>query len=88
MANNNEGKKTSPEAAKAASEVLKDGRTAEDSKKAAASALSQAGEAGRQKKTGDEAAAAASDVLQSDDHGRDSKKAGGSGLSQADGGNN
>ena len=84
----NEGRQTSPEAAEAASEVLRDGRTAENSKKAAASALSQAGEGGREKHTSDEAASAASEVLQSDDHGRDSKKAAGSALSQAESGNN
>ncbi len=88
MDDRNDGKQTSSEAARAASEVLRDGRTADDSKTAAASALSQAGEAGKNKQTSDEAASAASDVLQSDDHGRDSKKAAGSALSQAEGDNN
>ncbi len=88
MADSNDGKHTSSEAAEAASKVLRDGRTAEDSKKAAASALSQAGEAGKAKNTGEEAASAASAVLQSDDHGRNSKKASGSALSQADSNDN
>jgi len=88
MANNSDGKHTSPEAAEAASKVLRDGRTADDSKKAAASALSQAGAGGKEKNTSNDAASAASDVLQSDDHGRNSKKAAGSALSQADSSDN
>lgn len=74
---------TSPEAASAASKVLRDGRTADESKTAAASALSQAGEGGKQKKTSEEAASTASEVLQRDDTGKNSKKAAGSALSQA-----
>ncbi len=41
MANNNKGKVTSSKAAKAASKVLRDGRTSKASKSAAGSALSQ-----------------------------------------------
>ncbi len=88
MADSNSGKQTSDEAASAASKVLRDGRTADDSKSAAGSAMSQAGEGGKSKSTGDDAASAASDVLKSDDHGRDSKKASGSALSETDGGVN
>ena len=83
----NEGRQTSPEAAKAASQVLRDGEQDEKSKKAAASALSQAGEGGQQKHTSDEAASAAANVLQDDAEDRNSKKAAGSALSQSDGGN-
>ncbi|UXE67948.1 MAG: hypothetical protein KA713_04980 [Chryseotalea sp. WA131a] len=43
-------RKTSPSAAKAASRVLRDGRTSKDSKKAAGSALSQAAPKGGKKK--------------------------------------
>jgi hypothetical protein len=77
-------RQTSPEAAEAASKVLRDGRTAEDSKSAAASALSQAGEAGRDKRTSGAAAEAASNVLRDEDTGRDSKTAAGSALSQVE----
>ena len=76
-------KKTSPEAAEAASKVLRDGRTADETKTAAASALAQAGQGGEKKSTSDEAASAASNVLQDDDTGKDSKRAAGSALSQA-----
>ncbi len=74
-------KKTSPEAASAASDVIRDGRTGDDSKTAGGSALSQA-EQGAHKETSSGAASAASDVLQSDDTGDKSKTAAGSALSQ------
>ena len=77
-------KHTSDEAAEAASDTMQDGRTGEDSKSAAASALSQAGEGGEQKHTGDAAAEAASGVLRDDSTGTKSKTAAGSALSQAD----
>ncbi len=76
-------KHSSSKTADAASEVLGDGRTAEDSKRAAGSALSQAGKGGKKKHTDDAAATSASDVLQSDDTGKNSKSAAGSALSQA-----
>lgn len=72
-------KKTGKAAASAASKTLRDGRTSQDSKSAAGSALSQV-KAGRS--TGDAAAKSASDVLQSRDTGKTSKKAAGSTLSQ------
>ncbi len=77
-------KHTGDKAASAASDVLQDGRTSADSKRAAASALSQAGDRGTEKHTSGEAAEAASGVLQSDDTGDKSKTAAGSALSQAD----
>jgi hypothetical protein len=85
MDQNQGGKQTSPEAAEAASDVLQDGRTADYSKSAAGSALSQAGQGGEQKSTGSEAASEASKVLRSDDTAEKSKKAAGSALSQAEG---
>lgn len=72
-------KKTSNHAASSASDVLTDGRTSDDSKSAAGSALSQVN-GGRS--TGDAAAHAASETLQSDDTGKKSKTAAGSALSQ------
>ena len=78
----NDEKQTSEEAATAASKVMTDGRTADTSRTAAASALSQAGAQGREKETGAEAASAASDVLQSDDTSKKSKTAAASALSQ------
>jgi hypothetical protein len=87
MDDRNDGKQTSPEAAGAASDVLRDGRTADDSKSAAGSALSQAGQQGREKETSPEASAAASRTLQDEDTGPNSRKAAGSDLSQAEGGN-
>ncbi len=77
----NSNKTTSPQAATAASKTLTDGRTGEDSKAAAGSALSQAAETPA-KQTGDAAASSASDVLQSDDTGANSKKAAASALAQ------
>ena len=67
-------KTTSSHAATAASKTLTDGRTGEDSKAAAGSALSQAAET-PPKSTGDAAASSASEVLQSDDTGAKSKTA-------------
>ena len=75
-------KQTSDKAAGAASDVLQDGRTGDDSKSAAGSALSQAGEGGKDKQTGDDAASSASDVLSDEDTGKNSKTAAGSALSQ------
>jgi len=77
----NSGKHTGKEAASAASDVLRDGRTSVDSKSAAGSALSQADKSS-EKSTGESAASSASDVLQSEDTGDKSKKAAGSVLSQ------
>ena len=74
-------KHTGKEAASAASDVLKDGRTSDDSKSAAASAMSQADQ-NSDKSTGDAAASSASNVLQSDDTGEKSKTAAASTLSQ------
>ena len=88
MDDRNDSKQTSPEAASAASDVLRDGRTADDSKSAAGSALSQAGEGGRNKQAGEEAAGSASRTLQDEDTGPDSRKAAGSALSQVEDGNN
>ena len=73
-------KKTSDEVAGKASDVLRDGRTADDSKSAAGSALSQK-DGG---KSSDKAASKASDVLRDKDHGDKSKSAAGSTLSQKD----
>lgn len=78
------GKQTSDHAAGAASDVMRDGRTADDSKTAAGSALSQAGEGGKDKTTGDAAASAASETLQSEQTGDKSKTAAGSALSQTE----
>ncbi len=76
-------KTTGPEAAKSASKVLKDGRTAKESKSAAGSALSKAGKGGARKRTGASAASAASGVVQDKDTSTKSKSAAGSTLSQA-----
>jgi hypothetical protein len=77
----NEKKQTSEKAASAASKVLRDGRTSDDSKSAGGSALSQAGKKSN-KTTGGKAAEKASKVLQSGDTGKKSKKAAASALSQ------
>lgn len=77
-------KHTSDAAAEVAASVLQDGRTSENSKAAAASALSQAGESGAKKHTGSDAATAASLVLQDDDTSKKSKTAAGSALSQSE----
>ena len=80
----NSSKSTGKKAATAASKTMTDGRTGEDSKSAAGSALSQA-EQGTTKTTGDAAATSASEVLQSDDTGSNSKKAAASALAQTEG---
>lgn len=77
----NSNKSTGKKAATASSKVLGDGRTADDSKSAAGSALSQANKSSN-KRTSDKAASSASDVLQSQDSGDKSKTAAGSALSQ------
>ena len=77
MANKHTGK----EAASDSSDVLQDGRTADDSKSAAGSALSQADKK-TDKSTSEEAAEKSSKVLQDDDTGDKSKSAAGSALSQ------
>ena len=74
-------KKTSDHAASAASDVLKDGRTADDSKSSAGSALSQVNPG---RSTSNQAAHSASETLQSDDTSDKSKTAAGSALSQKD----
>lgn len=74
-------KSTGKKAATASSKVLGDGRTADDSKSAAGSALSQAVKSPN-KTTGKKAASSASDVLQSGDTGDKSKTAAASALSQ------
>lgn len=74
-------KHTGKEAASAASDVMQDGRTADDSKSAAGSALSQADKSS-DKSTGDAAASKASDNLQSDDTGDKTKTSSASALSQ------
>ena len=76
-------KHTGAEAASAASKVLQDGRTADDSKSVAGSALSQADQSVA-KNTSDEIASVASGVLQSEDTGDNSKTAAASALSQKD----
>jgi hypothetical protein len=76
-------KKTSKEVADKASDVMRDGRTADESKSAAASALSQAGEGGEEKNTSSEAARDASEVMRRDDTSPKSKSAAASALSQA-----
>lgn len=80
MANKTTGKK----AATAASKTMQDGRTSDDSKSAAGSALSQAAKT-PVKSTSDATAASASDVLQSEETGAKSKTAAASALSQAKG---
>ena len=77
----NSNKHTSKKAATVSSKVLGDGRTADDSKSAAGSALSQANKSSN-KSTGDKAASSASEVLQSNDTSDKSKTAAGSALSQ------
>ena len=76
-------KHTGKKAASDASDVLKDGRTADDSKTAAGSALSQA-DKDSHKTTGDNAAEKSSDVLRDEDTGDKSKTAAGSALSQTE----
>lgn len=76
-------KHTGKEAASDSSDVLKDGRTADDSKSAAGSALSQADKK-TNKTTGDDAAEKSSKVLQDEDTGDKSKTAAGSALSQTE----
>ena len=77
----NEKKATGEKAATAASKVLQDGRTADASKSAAGSALSQASKK-TTKTTGAKAADKASEVVQRDDTGKKSKTAAGSALAQ------
>jgi hypothetical protein len=77
-------KRTGKEAASDSSDVLRDGRTGDDSKTSAGSALSQA-DKDSHKTTGDQAASAASDVLRDDSTGDKSKTAAGSALSQKEG---
>lgn len=72
-------RKTSSKVGKDASDVLRDGRTASDSKTSAGSALSQR-KGGRS--TSDSAASAASDTLQDKDTGKKSKSSAASALSQ------
>jgi hypothetical protein len=74
-------KHTGAEAATAASKVLQDGRTADDSKAVAGSALSQA-DLSVAKHTSEDIAAKASGVLQSEETGSNSKSAAASALSQ------
>lgn len=76
-------KHTSKSAASSASDVLRDGRTSDDSKSAAGSALSQTDQ-NSEKSTGDNAASSASNVLQSEDTGDKSKQAAASALSQTE----
>ena len=78
MSNGPDEKRTSDEMASKASEVMRDGRTADDSKSAAGSVLSQT----QGGSTSDEVASKASDVMQSDDHGDTSKSVAASALSQ------
>lgn len=75
-------KQTSEEVGTKASDVLRDGRTAEDSKAAGGSALNQ-----RQPdhETGDAAASASSDVLRDDDTSAKSKASAASTLAQKEG---
>lgn len=80
MADNN--KETGDDAATSASKTLRDGRTSEDSKSGAGSALSQKDS---DKTTGDAAASSASKTLRSNDTGDDSKSSSGSALSQKKG---
>lgn len=77
-------KHTGQEAASDSSDVLRDGRTGNDSKTSAGSALSQA-DKHSDKTTSDQAAGAASDVLRDDSTGDKSKAAAGSALSQKEG---
>ena len=77
----NAKKQTGKKAASAASKVLRDGRTSDNSKSAGGSALSQADKKSN-KTTGAKTAVKASKVLQSDDTGKKSKKAAASALSQ------
>ena len=77
----NAKKQTGKKAASAASKVLRDGRTSDNSKSAGGSALSQTDKKSN-KTTGNKAAEKASKVLQSDDTGKKSKKAAASALTQ------
>ena len=72
-------KRTSEKVGGQASDVLRDGRTADDSKTAAGSALDQRKEG---HSTSDDAATTSSDVLRDDDTGEDSKSAAGSAIAQ------
>jgi hypothetical protein len=74
-------KNTSKKAASNSLDVLKDGRTAKDSKTTAGSALSQA-DNNSHKTTGDKAAEKSSKVLQDEGTGGKSKTAAGNALSQ------
>ena len=74
-------KHTSPHAATAASETMTDGRTSEESKSSAASALSQADET-TDKSTQPQAAHNAAEVLDSNETGAKSKTAAASALAQ------
>ena len=77
------GKTTGSKAASSASKTMSDGRTSEDSKSAAGSALSQTNSG---KTTGDDAASSASGVMSSDSTGKHSKTAAASALSQTENG--
>jgi hypothetical protein len=77
----NEKKQTGKKAASAASKVLRDGRTSDDSKSAGGSALSQTDKKSN-KTTGDKAAKKSSKVMQSDDTGKKSKTAAASALAK------
>ncbi len=74
-------KRTSEKVGGQASDVLRDGRTADDSKTAAGSALDQR-KSGHT--TSDEAATASSDILRDEDTGEDSKASAGSAIAQHD----
>lgn len=76
-------KHTSKPAATAASKTMTDGRTSEESKSAAGSALSQADQE-TNKSTQPKAAHNAAEVLDSEDTGAKSKTAAGSALSQVE----
>ena len=76
-------KHTGEKAASNSSSVLTDGRTSDDSKSAAASALSQA-DTGSEKSTGDSAAHSASEVMQDESTSTKSKSAAASALSQTE----
>lgn len=77
-------KHTGKEAASAASNVMTDGRTADDSKSAAGSALSQADKTS-DKSTGETAAHKASENLPRDDTGDKTRTSSASALSQKEG---
>ncbi len=75
-------KQTTEEVGSKASDVLRDGRTADDSKTAGGSALSQRAP---DRETGDDAASASSEVLRDDSTSGDSKASAASALSQKEG---